>query len=138
VTYDTVARLGARLVKTIGDEVMFVAEDPVVAVDVALALTDRNPEAAGAELPPARAGVALGPALARDGDYYGSVVNLAHRLVEIARPGSVIVDAGVAEASSVSERAQFQRLRRRKNRDSGRVEIFVASPLTSPGDPAAA
>ena len=42
VTYDTVARLGGRLVKTIGDEVMFVAEDPAVGLQIALELTDRT------------------------------------------------------------------------------------------------
>jgi adenylate cyclase len=134
VTYDTVARLGARLVKTIGDEVMFVAEDPGVAVDVALALTDRSPDAAGEDLPPARAGVAVGAALARDGDYYGTVVNLAHRLVEIARPGSVIVDAGVADVLEGTDRARFQRLRSRKIRDIGRVEIYLATPAVPAGD----
>lgn len=127
VTYGTVARLGARLVKTIGDEVMFVAEDPEVAARVALALTARDRDAEGADLPPARAGVALGPALARDGDYYGSVVNLAHRLVEIARPGSVIVDAGIAEALEDRPTLAFRRLRSRRIRDVGRVEIYVTS-----------
>ena len=82
VTYDTVAQLGGRLVKTIGDEVMFVAEEPEVALQIALELTDRTRQ--DEVLPRARAGMACGPALAREGDYYGAVVNLAHRLVEIA------------------------------------------------------
>jgi adenylate cyclase len=127
VTYDTVARLGARLVKTIGDEVMFVVEDPAIAVQVALALTARDGDTEAAGLPPARAGVSCGPALAREGDYYGSVVNLAHRLVEIARPGSVIVDAGVVAALEDSPTLEFRRLRSRKIRGIGRVEIYVTS-----------
>src|SRR5262249_49423130 len=44
VTYDTVAQRGGRLVKTIGDEVMFVAEEPAVALQIALELTDRTHE----------------------------------------------------------------------------------------------
>ncbi len=135
VTYDTVAQLGARLVKTIGDEVMFVAENPEIAVRVALALTDRT----GSDdvLPPARAGVSFGPALAREGDYYGSVVNLAHRLVEIARPGSVIVSAEVAATLEASPEVGFTRLRSRKIRDIGRVEIYLATPqATAAGAPA--
>jgi adenylate cyclase len=125
VTYDTVAQLGARLVKTIGDEVMFVTEDPEVGLRVALALTART----GTDdvLPRARAGLAFGPALAREGDYYGSVVNLAHRLVELARPSSVIVSAELAGALGGVGRFAFQRLRSRRIRGIGKVEIFAAS-----------
>ena len=102
VTYDTVAQLGGRLVKTIGDEVMFVAEEPEIALQIALELTDRTRQ--DEVLPRARAGMACGPALAREGDYYGAVVNLAHRLVEIARPQSVIVGAELADALDRSRR----------------------------------
>ena len=130
VTYDTVAQMGARLVKTIGDEVMFVTEDPDVGLRVALALTART----GRDdvLPRARAGLAFGPALAREGDYYGAVVNLAHRLVEIARPSSVIVSAELALALEGDASFAFQRLRSRRIRGIGKVEIFAAS-LTKAG-----
>ena len=133
VTYDTVARLGARLVKTIGDEVMFVSEDPEVGLQVALALTART----GRDdvLPRARAGVAFGPALAREGDYYGSVVNLAHRLVELGRPSSVIVSAELAGALGSHANFAFQRLRSRKLHGLGRVEIYVASESGAAADP---
>lgn len=123
VAYDTVARLGARLVKTIGDEVMFVTEDPVIALRVAMALTERT----GSEelLPRARAGLAFGPALAREGDYYGAVVNLAHRLVEIARPASAVVSSEFA-AVVVDRDFTFHRLRARKIRGIGKVDIYAA------------
>ena len=85
LTHDTVAELGGRVVKTIGDEVMFVAEDTAQAATIALRLTERT--GTDEVLPLARAGLACGTVLARDGDYYGPVVNLAHRLVELARPG---------------------------------------------------
>lgn len=134
VTYDTVARLGARLVKTIGDEVMFVAEDPEIALAVALALTERT----GTDdvLPRARAGLAFGPALAREGDYYGAVVNLAHRLVEIARPASAVVSAEFATALDGHAGFAFHRLRSRRIRGIGKVEIYAATAadgLDSPG-----
>lgn len=125
VSHDTIAQLGARLVKTIGDEVMFVAEDPAVAVQVALALTDRTLQ--DEVLPRARAGLAFGAALARDGDYYGPVVNLAHRLVEIARPASVVVSADLAAALDGRAEFGFGRLRSRRIRDIGRVEIFAVT-----------
>ncbi len=130
VTYDTVARLGARLVKTIGDEVMFVTEDPAILLEVALELTARTES--DRALPPARAGVALGPALAREGDYYGAVVNLAHRLVEIARPSSVVASDELAATLSLSDRFEFHRMRSRRIRGIGRVELFAASGLTRP------
>ena len=127
VTYDTVASLGARLVKTIGDEVMFVTEDPEVGLRVALALTART----GTDdvLPRARAGLAFGPALAREGDYYGSVVNLAHRLVELGRPSSVIVAAELAGALSENSEFAFARLRSRRIRGIGKVEIYAATAV---------
>ncbi len=132
VTYDTVARLGARLVKTIGDEVMFVAEDPEIALRVAHALTERT----GVDdvLPPARAGLAFGPALAREGDYYGAVVNLAHRLVEIARPSSAVVSAEFAGALSSRDAFSFHRLRSRRIRGIGRVEIYAARQRVAEND----
>jgi adenylate cyclase len=49
-------------------------------------------ETAKSDLPAARAGLALGPLLARAGDYFGPAVNLAARLVERAEAGMVIVD----------------------------------------------
>jgi adenylate cyclase len=76
-----------RLVKTIGDAAMFVSPQPAPLVSVALALIEAIEDA---ELPPARAGVALGPALQRAGDFYGHSVNLASRVTGIARPGSVL------------------------------------------------
>jgi adenylate cyclase len=134
VTYDTVARLGGRLVKTIGDEVMFVAEAPEIALQIALELTDRTRH--DEVLPRARAGLACGPALGREGDYYGAVVNLAHRFVEIARPQSVIVSAELAAALEGHDGFTFQRLRSRRIRGIGRVEIYVAgaSAPSEPGD----
>ena len=125
LAHDTVAQLGGRLVKTIGDEVMFVAEDPDVVLRIALVLTDRTLH--DELLPRARAGLAYGPALAREGDYWGAVVNLAHRLVEIARPTSVLVAAELADALADREEYAFTRLRPRKIRGIGRVEIYAAS-----------
>ena len=76
---------GGRVVKTIGDEVMFAGLSAQVA-RIAIALRD----AAGAQdLPPVRSGIAAGMVVARDGDFYGPVVNLASRLTEIAPAGAI-------------------------------------------------
>jgi class 3 adenylate cyclase len=84
---------GARLVKFLGDAVMYVATDAVTAVAVADALL----EAAQERGMTARAGVTVGTVLALDGDYFGPVVNLAARLVALAEPGSVLLSQPVVE-----------------------------------------
>jgi adenylate cyclase len=119
LTHDTVAQLGGRLVKSIGDEVMFVAEVPQVAAKIALRLTQRTGD--DAVLPDARAGLAYGPVVAREGDYYGPIVNLAHRLVELAYPGTVLVCDALHDAVVEDPAFSFGRTRSRKIRDIGRV-----------------
>ena len=86
---DAVVTVRGRVVKLIGDEVMFVAPDIALACEIALEVTDTF--AAHPVLPPVRAGIAAGEVLTRDGDYFGSVVNLAARLVKAAEPGMVTV-----------------------------------------------
>lgn len=78
---------GGRVVKYIGDEVMFISPDLPSGAAVARELVVR----AGDDevLPAARGGVATGPLLSRDGDWYGTTVNLAARLAEKARAGTV-------------------------------------------------
>lgn len=92
---DLVTDHGGRVVKLIGDEVMFVMADPADACHLALALAAEF--TAHAVVPPLRVGLAAGEVLTRDGDYYGRVVNAASRLVELADPGGVVVSDGVCE-----------------------------------------
>ncbi|GAB2976069.1 adenylate/guanylate cyclase domain-containing protein [Amycolatopsis acidiphila] len=91
---EVVAEHRGRIVKMIGDEVLFVADSPVDAAEIALSLTERT--SADPELPEVRAGLAAGRILSRFGDVYGSVVNLAARLTSIARPGTILVDRELA------------------------------------------
>jgi adenylate cyclase len=86
-SYDTVTEHGGRVVKTIGDEVMFVGL-PTQVVNAALAL--RDVAARSSDLLPVRAGVAAGPVVSHNGDFYGPVVNLASRLTDIAPRGLVL------------------------------------------------
>jgi adenylate cyclase len=85
-----------RLIKTIGDAAMFVSPEPGPLVRVALKLVQAAEEA---DLPSLRAGIAVGPALLRAGDYYGHSVNLASRVTGIARPGSVLCTQEVHDAA---------------------------------------
>jgi adenylate cyclase len=123
LAYDTVAEHAGRVVKTIGDEVMFVTGDVASAARIALRLTERS--AVDELLPEARAGLAAGSVLAQEGDYYGPVVNLASRLVELARPGTVLVSSEVRDALGDDPAFVWHRLRSRRIRDIGRVEVWA-------------
>jgi class 3 adenylate cyclase len=90
-TFRLAADHGGRIVKHIGDEVMFVAIDPVAGCELALALMA---EFVDEGIQP-RGGLAFGDAVARQGDYYGQVVNLASRLADLAIPGEVLADDNV-------------------------------------------
>jgi adenylate cyclase len=85
-----------RIVKTLGDGIMLVSPDLPPLVDTALSLVDSAE--ADARLPQLRAGIAYGPALSRAADWYGRPVNLASRVTDIARPGSVLTHHAVREA----------------------------------------
>lgn len=91
---EVVAEHHGRIVKMIGDEVLFVADSPSDAAEIALTLTERT--SGDARLPDVRAGMASGRILSRFGDVHGSVVNLAARLTSIARPGMILLDRELA------------------------------------------
>lgn len=93
---DIVAENHGRIVKMLGDEVLFVADTPADAAEIALGLIDRAEKEEG--VPSLRAGLAYGRVLSRFGDVYGSVVNIASRLTSVARPGTVLVDLEMGEA----------------------------------------
>jgi adenylate cyclase len=92
---DVVTDGGGRVVKTIGDEVMFTTDDPAAGAAIALELVDAISSATGHT--PLRAGVGTGPVVAREGDVFGPTVNLASRLVGAARPSTVLVDRDTAD-----------------------------------------
>jgi len=121
LAHDTVVGAGGRIVKTIGDEVMFVTDVPATAAWIAIRLTERS---TGDELlPETRAGIASGALVSRDGDYFGPVVNLASRLTEMARPGTVLASAEVAMALEGDARFKVRRIQGRRVRDIGRVDV---------------
>ena len=107
--FDVVSGHGGRVVKLIGDEVMFVAVDPESAVVAAADLLDTF-TAMGAE---PSGGVAYGDLVSRGGDYYGRVVNLAARMADLAIPGEILTDAATAArlASATFEPAGRRRLK---------------------------
>jgi class 3 adenylate cyclase len=95
IVSDVVIAGGGRVVKLIGDEVMFVTPDPTRACEIARTLAARFDE--HPVLPPVRAGVGCGAVLSRDGDFFGPVVNAAARIVKLADPGRVVVTRDVRD-----------------------------------------
>jgi adenylate cyclase len=93
--HDVVVARGGRLVKLIGDEVMFVTIDAGAACDIALALCE---EFAGDPVVRPRGALATGDLIVLGGDYYGPIVNLASRLAEQAVPAELLVTRAVAES----------------------------------------
>jgi adenylate cyclase len=91
-----VAEPPVRLVKTLGDAVMFVAPEPAPLLDAAFGLMEVA-AGEGESFPEVHAGAAHGMAVRRWGDYYGGPVNLAARLAERARPGALLTDGAVRE-----------------------------------------
>jgi adenylate cyclase len=98
--FEVVLAGGGRVVKLIGDEVMFVAPDSAKACAIAIALTDRF--ASHPLVPSVRGAVSVGDVLSRDGDYFGPVVNLAARAVKVADPGEVVVPPDARAAAEVA------------------------------------
>ena len=122
VASDVVAELGGRVVKTVGDEVMFAVDDAGTAAEIALRLIE-SVEAAE-QLPGLRVGVAYGTVLARLGDIYGEPVNLASRLTTIARPGSALVDREMSAAIEEDERFRLRRVPPRPVRGYALLQPF--------------
>jgi adenylate cyclase len=123
IAYDVVARFPhSRVVKMIGDEVMFASDDVHEGAELALALA----EAYGADevLGDVRVGLATGRALKLEGDLYGPAVNLASRLVSIAYPGSVVVSPEVHDALADDPAYRLRALRPHHLRHIGRTRIW--------------
>lgn len=92
---DVISDGGGRVIKTVGDEVMFLADTPEDGVRIALSIAE-NIENEPA-LPKVRVGLTWGNMFSRYGDVFGPKVNLAARLEGIARPGAVVIDARTAD-----------------------------------------
>ena len=108
IAYDVITGGGGRVVKTVGDEVMFTADGAQAGAEIAVTLAERV--GADTELPDLRVGVACGSVVSRLGDVYGEPVNIASRLTSIARPGSVVVDRDFATAIENDEKWRLRRV----------------------------
>lgn len=96
LAHSTVVEGGGRPVKMIGDEVMFVTSSPMAAVRIGLDLAEVYAD--DDLLSDVRVGLATGPVLMREGDFFGSAVNRAHRITSIADAGTVLCGDEVHQA----------------------------------------
>ncbi|WP_129667895.1 adenylate/guanylate cyclase domain-containing protein [Phytoactinopolyspora endophytica] len=125
MTNDVIFGCGGRVVKTLGDEVVFVAETATVAATIGCELVDQigvNPA-----LPDIRVGIATGPVVARLGDVFGTPTNLAARLTTVAERNSVLVDAETAEALQDEPSVALRALPPTTVRGIGAVEVFTVT-----------
>jgi adenylate cyclase len=93
IATEVIARHHGRVVKTVGDGVLFTTVSAADAAEVGLELPDVWDSD---ERPPLRVGAAYGVVLTRLGDVFSPVVNLASRLTSVARPGTLLVDRELA------------------------------------------
>jgi adenylate cyclase len=116
---DIVTAHGGRVIKTVGDEILFVTIDAAPAAAVALDLVDTMGE--DDLLPDVRVGMAFGPVLSRLGDVFGTTVNRASRLTSVAPAGRVLVDDALTAALASLSGFETSPLRRRTLRGIGPV-----------------
>jgi adenylate cyclase len=124
----------ATIVKTIGDEVMIVSPEPATLTEWAVGFLYFFQER-----PQPRVGLHYGAAVFRDGDYFGGDVNLAHRIVNRALGGEVLVTERVVEAISDSEHLSFDPIGEVVLKGFPEpISLFIARPATGEGDTIAA
>jgi adenylate cyclase len=123
LAYDVVTARAGRVVKMIGDEVMFTVDAPRAGAEIALALS------AGAraidDLSDLRVGLAYGPLLERESDLYGPTVNLASRITGVAFPGTIVVNEALRKELADDQRYRLRAMRPRYLKDFGRVPLWV-------------
>src|SRR3954453_22840792 len=129
---EVVARGGGRIVRPVGDGVLFTAADPAAAAEIGLSLPERW---AAADRPPLRVGLAHGRVLTRLGDVYSSVVNLASRLTTVARAGRVFVARGLASRLRRHPRYRIEPLQRRSVRGFEDLQPWLVSRRNADEEP---
>jgi adenylate cyclase len=123
LAYEHIPERGGRVVKMIGDEVMFAHDDGAHAADIAVALVEAC--ARDSLVPDVRIGLASGPTLSWEGDLYGPTVNLASRLVNFARPGTVLISDELGARLADDPRFELRHLRPVRLQGVGRVRPWV-------------
>lgn len=131
--YDVIAAQGGRVVKMLGDEVMFSAPDAPDAAETGLRLVEAF--LADERMPDVRVGLAAGAAVPHHGDIFGPAPNLASRLVDVAYPGTALVSADVRDAVEADERYFLKAVSPQRLKGFGRTPLWVLRRNRDPDDP---
>jgi adenylate cyclase len=123
---DLIADHGGRIVKTVGDAVLFVTDKPEDAADIALELLARSVDVHG--MPELRTGLATGSVLTRFGDIYGEVVDNASRLCVHARPGRILIEQELARRLRDNPRYSLRLRRQISDRGYPRLHPWGLRP----------
>lgn len=124
--HDVVATHHGRVIKSLGDSVLFIVDDAVHALDIAdgiIQVIGRDPR-----MPDIRLGLASGAVAMRLGDVFGPPVNMAARLTSVARRNRVIIDEATADRLP-GDRFEVRRLPARPVRGFGLVEPIAVRRL---------
>ncbi|HEY9409890.1 MAG TPA: adenylate/guanylate cyclase domain-containing protein [Jiangellaceae bacterium] len=125
-TNDVIFGSGGRVIKTLGDEVVFVADTALTAVRIGCRLVEQIGE--NPNRPDIRVGIATGPVVARLGDVFGNPTNLAARLTALAERNAVLVDAATAEKLADEPSVALRALPPTTVRGFGAVTAYAVSP----------
>ena len=125
IALETCVASGGRVVKMIGDAVMFVAPDPATALRAAIAVVEAVERDEG--LPAARSGLDYGDVVPLGGDFFGRPVNVAARLTSFARPGTVVASETLVEAAGAG--VQTSHIGRVRLHNVGSVRAFKVNAL---------
>ena len=124
-TVERTLPIDARVIKTLGDEVMIVGADPTALTGWAVGLGAQLP----GDSPPPRIAVHSGAAIYRDGDYYGREVNRAARVVARAAGGEVLVTRSIVDSVGAANGLAFELIGAiRLKGFSEPTELFLAAP----------
>ena len=122
---DVVTAGGGRVIKTVGDEVLFAADDAASGAVIALSLSEQM--AVDDVVPDVRVGLSHGPVLRSLGDVYGPTVNLASRLTALAQPGTVVTDPVTATALALEPSLVLVPQRARLLRGIGQMQPLLVA-----------
>lgn len=127
------ATSGGELIKTIGDAVMVRHGDAAEAVRLGLAAA--HEVLSGHGFPAVRVGMHHGPAVARDGDWFGATVNLAARVAGLAAGGEVLLTGAVRDRAGEVGGVEFETRGKRRIRNVAEpVPLFAAVPDDRSGE----
>ncbi len=129
IAADIVAIHGGRVVKTLGDEVVFVSDRPAAAAEIALDLLEYIGSDQG--MPDLRVGMASGRVLSHLGDVFGTTVNRASRLANVAQGSTVVVDDATVSELSSAPGFEMTRLPPRALRGIGMTAVWHLSRATT-------